>query len=68
MLRATILLARDSAGKAYRWRFWRDARPPAYWMLADHTGHVRTLETTWAESVHRIRVILSNHGLTAEVS
>jgi hypothetical protein len=38
------------------------------WFLEDYTGYVRTLERNWLDSVPRIRMILENHGMTAEIS
>jgi hypothetical protein len=55
------------AGHRYSWKFWRDP-VLGLWFLQDYTGYTRTLESRWADSVLRIRVILENHGMTAEVS
>ena len=60
--------ARNKDGKTYRWQFWRDARPPAYWMLKDHEGHIRTLERTWIDSVPHIHAILESYGMHADIS
>jgi hypothetical protein len=55
------------AGHRYSWKFWRDAASQL-WFLEDYTGYVRTLERNWLDSVPRIRMILENHGMTAEIS
>ena len=60
--------ATDALGNKYRWGFWRDSRNPATWMLRDHEGYIRTLESNWIDSAARIRAILENYGLTAEVN
>ncbi len=67
-MKKQMLLAYDAQGKRYQFKFWRDTLRPAYWMLEDYTGYVRTLETTWLASVPRIRLIVANHGMTCEVS
>jgi len=55
-----------SDGSKYSLSFWRDGRNG--WMLRDHQGYVRTLENTWHDSVPRIRAVLENYGLTADIS
>lgn len=56
------LRLKDSDGKVYRWRLFRDTRRPAGWMLEDHSGYFRSLEETYALSVPKVKVIASNHG------
>lgn len=78
MSKAKLTVA-DAEGNKYSWRFWRETgmtwvctgRKPRRldaWMLEDHEGCVRTLESTWADSVPCIRMILENYGLTANIS
>lgn len=64
MAKAIALHLKDDDGKQVSWSFYRDCRKPAAWMLRDHTGYLRTLEATYAESVPRVRVIAYNHGFT----
>ena len=60
------LAAVDAAMRIEKWHFGKGR---GYWYLREPDGgYVRTLERTWAESVPRIRTILENHGLTADVS
>ena len=63
-VKKTCLIARDSKGNKYLWKFWRSLGL-GYWMLQDHDGYVRTLEARWIDSVPRIRLILHNYGLTS---
>ena len=65
--KATRFIARDSDGASYSWFFRYDGLLKA-WILGDYTGHVRILESNWFNSVPRIRTILANHGMTAEIS
>lgn len=55
------------AGVRYTWRYWYDSQRRV-WMLEDPERYVRALETTWRDSVPRIRTILANYGMEAEVS
>lgn len=55
---------KDEAGAVYRWRVSRDVRSPAAWMLEDHSGYQRTLESNWLDSVPRIRLIAENHNFS----
>lgn len=57
------LRLKDSDGKAFRWRLWRDRRPPARRMLETHDGVLRSLEESYLLSVPRVRMIASNYGL-----
>ena len=52
----------DEDGNQYRWKFYRDPRTPVYWVLVDHTGYVRNLERTYAESIPRVKIIAENHN------
>ena len=65
MNQTTQFFAEDAEGKRYKWSFWRAG---GIWFLRDHNDYVRTLETTWNASVSRIRSILENHGLKADIS
>lgn len=54
---------KDTEGKGYTWdvtrRFGR-------WELTDHDGYVRVLESTWLQSVPRIKLCASNYDMTLE--
>ena len=65
--KTTRFIAKDSEGASYSWFFRYDVLLKA-WVLGDYTGHVRVLESNWFNSVPRIRTILANHGMTAEVN
>lgn len=65
VMNPTIFFAFDRAGRRFQWAFWRQ---DGMWFLRDHEGYRRTLEQTWYNSVPRIRAILENYGLKAEVS
>ena len=70
-MKISTFQAKDSSGTSFRWAFWRDGghgKNAGYWMIRDHEGYVRTLERRWLDSVPRIRLILSNYGLHAEIS
>ena len=54
----------DAEGREYRWKMYRDTRRPACWMLEDHSGYVRTLESNYALSVPKVYVIAGNHDFT----
>jgi hypothetical protein len=53
-------------GKSFKWAFYRDTT--GYWMLRDHTGYERTMEKTWIDTVPKIKMILGNHDMTADIS
>lgn len=57
--------ARNIAGGAETWRFWKDGK---YWRLQGPDAYTRALEETWLASVPRIHGILGNYGLKAEIS
>jgi hypothetical protein len=61
------LKSHDATGKLFMWSF-RYSATLRLWLLTDHTGYERTLERAWTDSVPRIRSILANHGLEANVS
>jgi hypothetical protein len=67
MTKTTTFTAHDAEGKPYRWAFWYDSAYRA-WFLRDYTGYVRRMESNWYGSVPRIKLVLENHGMTAEVS
>lgn len=54
-------------GKKYRWYFYRDPQHNL-WFLVDEKGYERALERTWNDSVPRIQEIISNHGMTCNIS
>lgn len=49
-------------GDVLTWKARRHPRPIDAWVLTDHDRYDRVLESTWAMSVPRIRMIASNHG------
>lgn len=59
--------AKDADGATYSWYF-RYSPSLRVWVLGDYTGYERILEITWRDSVPRIRAILANHGMAAEIS
>ncbi len=63
----TKFTARDSAGNEYRWRFGR-SKKSSLWYLKDPDGYIRSLESSWVDSVPRIQMVISNHGQTSEVN
>jgi hypothetical protein len=65
--KATRFIAKDANGAAYSWFFRYDGLLKV-WVLGDYTGYVRVLESNWYSSVPRIRTILENHGMTADIS
>lgn len=67
MTKRTAFHATDSNGKRYTWAFWRDPLRNL-WVLREHEGYGRNLESRWIDSVPRIQTILGNYGLTAEVN
>lgn len=70
-MKISTFQAKDASGAPFRWAFWRDdghGKYAGYWMLRDHEGYVRTLESSWLDSVPKIRLILSNYGFYAEIS
>lgn len=67
-MKKSTLTVCDSEGRKYTWKFWRDERSPATWMLQTHDGYTRTLERTWRESASRIIALLYNYGVYAEIS
>lgn len=54
-------------GQRFTWKFWYDSTA-RLWFLEDYEGYVRTLESTWVDSVPRIRTVLANHDMVAEIS
>lgn len=78
MLKKHRLTMTASDGTRETWRYWRETvcwvrsmRKPVMvtvWRLEAPDGCVRTLETTWRDSVPRIEAIAANHGLTVRVS
>ena len=54
-------------GTRHKFAFWRDP-DQNHWMLLDDQDYVRVLEPTWRESVPRIKAILANFGMTADIS
>lgn len=69
--KTTTFTATDAAGNKYKWSFWRDPRADnkkGLWFLKDPDGYVRSLENTWIDSVPRIRTILENHDMKADIS
>ena len=58
-----VIRLQNEAGTPVKWRVWRDGRHPASWVLEDHIGTVRVLESVWETSVPRIRLIAENHNL-----
>lgn len=65
--KTTRFIAKDSEGACYSWFFRYDGLVKA-WILGDYTGHIRILESNWFSSVPRIRMILENHGMSADIS
>ena len=66
-MKTTTFTAFDEQGNKYRWAFWFD-KGYKVWFLRDHEGYVRRMAENWQDSVPRIRMVLSNYGMTAEVS
>ena len=54
------------AEKRFRWTYWKETN--GFWMLKDPEGYVRTIEKTWKDSVPKIRTVLNNHAMEAEIS
>lgn len=54
----------DADGNKFAWSVKREIRKPASWVLKDHNGYERVLESVWAASVPRIKLIAENHGLS----
>ena len=50
-----------------RWAFWFDKGYKA-WFLRDCENYVRRMGDNWQDSVPRIRMVLENYGMTAEIS
>lgn len=65
--KVTRFMARNEAGQEYRWAFWFDKGYRA-WFLRDCQGYERRLESNWIDSIPRIRLVLANYGMTAEIS
>ena len=65
--KVTRFTARDAEGLEYNWAFWYDSGYRA-WFLRDCDRYERRLEHTWIDSVPRIHAILSNYGMTADIS
>ena len=65
--RVRTFSATDADGHKYQWAF-RYSAALRNWILRDHTGYERILERNWLDSTSRIRAILANHGMTAEIS
>jgi len=63
--RYRTLYLQGADGKPYQWHYRLEGR---YWMLTTHDNCRRTLETTWAASVPRIRLLAQNYGLRVNVS
>jgi hypothetical protein len=59
----TLDLRYPETGERFTWKLYRDARPPATWMLEDHTGYLRTLETTYLASLPRVQSTISGYGM-----
>lgn len=60
-----ILNMKDPDGSTYKWKLWRDKRPPPVWMLESHDGCIRTLEANLVLSAAKLKIVVSNYGLQA---
>ena len=58
-----VIRLENEVGTPVKWRVWRDGRHPAAWMLEDHIGTIRTLESVWSTAVPKIRLIAENYNL-----
>ena len=61
----TGFTVRDCKQKPYRWYFLREKDG---WLLEDGTGYRRWVGFTWSDALARILIVVSNHGLTCELS
>lgn len=68
MKRTTFQARYLGDGTFYRWTFWRDARPPAGWMLQTHDGVERCIGVNWVDAVPRIKAVADNYGMVVEIS
>lgn len=68
-MKRKTFMARDSGGNSHIWKYWRDARAKGggLWFLEAPDGCVRSLESTWTDSVPRIRLVLTNHDQSTDV-
>jgi hypothetical protein len=67
-----------SCGKSVVWTIWREARVMCVggasqhtgpmWMMRDHEGYERGLETNWLATVTRVLQIADNYGASARIS
>lgn len=65
--KVTRFTARDASGNEYRWAFWYDKGYKA-WFLRDYEGYERRAGDNWRDSVPYIKMVLSNYGMTANIS
>jgi hypothetical protein len=65
--KVTRFTAHDESGNKHLWAFWFD-KGYRHWFLRDPEGYERCLESTWIDSVPRIKAILANYSMTAEIS
>jgi hypothetical protein len=66
-VKVTRFTATDATGTAFSWAFWYDKGYRA-WFLRDPEGYERRMESTWIDSVPRIRMVLENYGMAASIS
>ena len=57
----------EDNGKKFVWSFGRDPFQKA-WILTDYEGYKRILESTWIDSLPRIKQVLANYGMEANIS
>lgn len=49
-------------GEILNWSVWRDKRNPALWMLREHDGNVKTLESNWRDCIPVLKLRAENNG------
>ncbi len=67
MPKVTRFTAKDAEGNSHSWAFWYDKGYKA-WFLRDCDGYERRMADTWIDTAPRIRLILHNYDMTAEVN
>jgi hypothetical protein len=52
-------------GEKLKWAFRKNGK---YWFLKDHEDYVRTLESSWIDSVPKLLDIAYNYGMECRIS